>query len=109
SLLEIRRLARTLSGLRPFGIAAQYAQKVRQFPQVVERILRVGRIRAAQEIEIEKIFPRFSPQRVRLDLDQIQVAEGKSAQGAEQRPRNVARAEHQRGFPGGAPVNPDRM
>ena len=76
---------------------------------MVQRILRVGRIHAAQEIQVEKIFPRFSPQRARFDLGQIQVAQRKSAQRAKQRPGTLRVLNTREVFQCALPVGPDGM
>src|SRR5205807_10328200 len=80
-------------------ITPQHAQSVRNLPQVIQGVLRVGRIDASQKVEIEQILPRLPAQGARLDLGKIQIAQRKRAERAEQGARNVARAEHERGLP----------
>src|SRR5581483_3743666 len=53
----------------------------------------------SEKVEIEKIFPRFSPQRAGFDLGQIDIAQGKSAEAPEQGAGNIAGRENDRRFP----------
>src|ERR1017187_4501614 len=85
--------------LRAFRIATQHAQEIGQLPQMAQRVLRVGRVYAAQEVYIKEILPRFAAQGPRFDFGEIQVAQGERAQRPEQRARNIAGAEHQRSLP----------
>ena len=63
---------------------------------------------AAREIEIKDVLPGHAAQRARLDLGQVDVAQRKGAQAAEQQPRLVdARQRRARSWP--RPSGVDRL
>src|ERR1022692_1320728 len=85
--------------LRALWIAPQYPQHNRNLPQMIQRVLRVGRIHLAQEVEVEQVLPWLSPQGPRLDLGQVEIPQRERAQRTKQSARDIARAEDQRGLP----------
>lgn len=54
--------------LRALGIAPENAHEIRRLPQVIHRVCSGGSIGPAEEIDIEKILERLSPQRPRFNL-----------------------------------------
>src|ERR1043166_3350687 len=68
---------------------------------MAKRILDVGRINTAKEIDVEGVLPWTSAQRARLDFRQTQVAQSKRAQSPEQSARNVPGSEDKCRLPHG--------
>src|ERR1017187_10662120 len=85
--------------LRALWIAPQYPQHIRNLPQMIQRVLRVGRIHLAQEVKVEQVLPWLSPQGPRLDLGKVEIAQGERAQRSKQGAGEIGRAEDQRGLP----------
>src|ERR1700693_5822522 len=54
------------------GIASQHPQEVRQLPQMVEGVLRVGAVHSPEKVYIEQIFPGLATQGAGLDLGQAE-------------------------------------
>src|ERR1700676_2405193 len=71
---------------------------------MAESFLRNRSVYVTEEIQVEQILPRLAAQGAGFDLRQVEISQGKRAQGAEQRPRNIARGEHQRCLPFGAGI-----
>src|SRR5215475_6818306 len=68
---------------------------------MIEGVLDIRGIDAAEEVHIEEVFPGLAAKRARLDFGHVEIAEGQSAEGAEKRAGRVAGAEHQRRLPNG--------
>src|SRR5216683_1207915 len=81
------------------GITTQHPQHIGQLAEVAEGVPGIRRIHAVQEIQIKKIFPRFSAKGTGFNFLQINIPQREGAQGAEQGARRVARSEYERSFP----------
>ena len=61
---------------------------------MVQCLARGFLMRCAEKVDIKKVLPGLALQGARLDLGQVDVAQGKNAQGFEQCPRLVLQREH---------------
>src|ERR1019366_9934957 len=87
------------AGLRPLGVAAEDAEEVGDFAEVVEGVDGDGGIGASQEVQVEEVFPGLAAKRAGFDLDHVEIAQGEGAEGAEEGAGNIAGAEYQRSLP----------
>ena len=65
---------------------------------MVKRLARGFFMGRTDEVDIEEIVPWRSLQRTRLDLGQVNVAQGKDAQSFEQRSRLIPQREYNGGL-----------
>src|SRR4026209_2582088 len=75
-------------------IRPQHAQCESIFAQVIKSFTCSAFMRRTDKINIKEVFPRLALQRTRLDLGQVNVAQGKDTQGFEQRTGLVLQCEH---------------
>ena len=75
------------------GIAAEEDYRLAHLAQVVERIGHVALLRVAADVGVELVFPRPPFDGARLELGQVDVAQGEDGQRAEERAGRVRSAE----------------
>jgi len=93
-------------GYAPFGIAPQHAQKVRQFPQVVQPFCALG-VSARPGNRDRRGIPTVFPQRARFDLIRFRSRRRKSASARNSDPGTLRVLNTSEGLPRRAPVNLD--
>src|SRR5450755_4852527 len=95
--------------LRAFGVAAEDAEEVGDFAEVVEGVDGDGGIGASQEVQVEEVFPGLAAERAGFNLDHVEIAQGEGAQGAEEGTGDIAGAEYERSLPLGVGAGAEGM
>src|SRR2546426_7312530 len=90
-----QNVLRFCSALR---ITAYNAQEGGEFGEMCEGLAARRRVRTAEEVRVESVFPRTAAPRTRFDFREADVSQGKYGEAAEQRARHVVRGEDDEGL-----------